>query len=121
MHRSTSARLGAVFAASAAIFAFASGPAMAAPGANGSCPGGTFCPSSTVGDPSGNGAPGQGNAYGKPAQATAGSSEINPADFKNPPGQYENDNNNGYECDGNNGIDWGNPAHSSCDTYTPSS
>src|SRR5680860_387531 len=38
------------------------------------------------------------------------------ADNKNPPGQFkdDSDHNNGYECDGNNGIAKGNPAHTGC-------
>ena len=116
MHRSTSARLGAVFAASAAIFAFASGPAMAAPtnGANSGC--GNSCPTN-VGDPSMNGN-GGGLAVGKP-----GAGEVGKADDKNPPGQYADggDANNGYECDGNNGIAKTNPAHTGCESSYPSS
>jgi hypothetical protein len=63
-----------------------------------------------VGAPSGNGN-GNGNAYGKPAAGTVGN-----ADAKNPPGQLPGpqDDNNGYECDGNSGIAKGNPAHSFC-------
>lgn len=54
---------------------------------------------------------GNGGANGKPCQGCVGN-----ADNKNPPGQFPNgsDHNNGYECDGNNGIAKGNPAHSSC-------
>ena len=58
---------------------------------------------------SGNGQ-GKGEATGKPMQAHKGK-----ADNKNPPGQSENDNNNGYECDGNQGIAKGNPAHTACE------
>lgn len=61
---------------------------------------------------SGNGQ-GNGEATGKPWQAHKGK-----ADNKNPPGQAQNDNNNGYECDGNQGIAKGNPAHTSCLTTT---
>lgn len=39
---------------------------------------------------------------------------VGNADGKNPPGQSKNDKNNGYECDGNNGVGKGNPAHSAC-------
>lgn len=48
----------------------------------------------------------------KPCQGCVGN-----ADNKNPKGQLpnaRNDGNNGYECDGNNGIAKGNPAHSGC-------
>ncbi|HYI46392.1 MAG TPA: hypothetical protein VE174_13125 [Actinomycetota bacterium] len=41
---------------------------------------------------------------------------VGNADNKNPPGQYPGDHNNGYECDGNNGVGKGNPAHSGCVT-----
>lgn len=86
-------------------------------GANGQCSdtepdAGYFC--GTVRDkPSGNGQ-GGGQAVGKPWQAHVGK-----ADNKNPPGQSENDSNNGYECDGNQGIAKGNPAHTSCAPETP--
>jgi hypothetical protein len=76
-------------------------------GANQNC--GAYCPSG-VGLPSGNGN-GDGNATGKPCAGCVGN-----ADDKNPPGQYKDgsDHNNGYECDGNNGIGKTNPAHSGC-------
>ena len=43
------------------------------------------------------------------------------ADNKLPPGQAPDgtDKNNGYECDGNNGIGMGNPAHTGCATTPP--
>jgi hypothetical protein len=103
---STLARLGATAAASLAVFAFATPAAQAAPtnGANSGC--GSYC--HVDGTPSNNG---QGNA---PHEA---GSKGN-ADDKNPPGQFEDgdDANNGYECDGNQGIAQGNPAHSGCST-----
>src|SRR3954454_18474007 len=54
---------------------------------------------------------GNGNSTGKPCQGCVGN-----ADNKNPPGQFPNgsDHNNGYECDGNNGVGKGNPAHTDC-------
>jgi hypothetical protein len=63
---------------------------------------------------------GDGQASGKPCAGCVGD-----ADDKNPPGQYPSgpeDHNNGYECDqkgrsakeGNNGIGYGNPAHTGC-------
>ena len=52
---------------------------------------------------------------GKPANGTVGN-----ADGKQPRGQSPNDKNKGYECDGNKGIGKGNPAHSGCQTTTPS-
>jgi hypothetical protein len=54
---------------------------------------------------------GGGTAGGKPCAGCVGK-----ADNKNPKGQYPNgsDHNNGYECDGNNGIGRGNPAHTAC-------
>jgi hypothetical protein len=76
-------------------------------GANQDC--GAYCPSG-VGLPSGNGN-GNGNATGKPCAGCVGN-----ADDKNPPGQFKDgsDHNNGYECDGNNGIAKTNPAHTGC-------
>lgn len=63
-----------------------------------------------VGLPSGNG---QGNT-----QNCAGC--VGSADGKNPPGQAVDgsDHNNGYECDGNQGVGKTNPAHSGCGTTT---
>lgn len=86
-------------------------PAANDDGANQDC--GAYCPSG-VGLPSGNGN-GNGNATGKPCAGCVGN-----ADGKNPPGQYKDgsDHNNGYECDGNNGIGKTNPAHSGCHTTT---
>src|SRR5207248_801748 len=62
------------------------------------------------GSASGNGN-GDGNATGKPCAGCVGK-----ADNKNPPGQQPGpqDHNNGYECDGNNGIAKTNPAHTGC-------
>ncbi|MCU1590291.1 MAG: Conserved putative secreted protein [Frankiales bacterium] len=64
------------------------------------------------GSPSMNGN-GGGNAGGKPCAGCVGK-----ADNKNPKGQAPggSDHNNGYECDGNNGIGKGNPAHTGCTT-----
>ena len=66
----------------------------------------------TPGDPSGNGnqAPNQ-----DPCAGCHGD-----ADDKNPPGQFKDgsDHNNGYECDGNNGVAKTNPAHTGCPTTT---
>lgn len=83
-------------------------------GANGQCPGGAYC-STRDGSPSLNGN-GGGNATGKPCAGCVGK-----ADNKNPQGQRPDgsDHNNGYECDGNNGIAKGNPAHTSCTPSTP--
>lgn len=63
-----------------------------------------------VGLPSGNG---QGNT-----PVCAGC--VGSADGKNPPGQAVDgsDHNNGYECDGNQGVGKTNPAHSGCATAT---
>ncbi len=54
-------------------------------------------------------------AAGKPCAGCVGN-----ADMKNPPGQAPNgsDHNRGYECDANNGIGKGNPAHTDCTTVT---
>jgi len=87
-------------------------------GANGQCPGGTYC-STRDGSPSLNGN-GDGNANGKPCAGCVGK-----ADNKNPPGQEKVDPlgtfpNNGYECDKNNGIGQTNPAHTGCTGPTPS-
>ena len=66
------------------------------------------------GSPSENGK-GEGNATGKPCAGCVGA-----ADNKNPPGQMPNgsDPNNGYECDGNQGVGKTNPAHTGCDAYS---
>ena len=83
-------------------------------GANnaGNC--GDYC-STRDGSPSMNGN-GGGGAGGRPCAGCVGK-----ADNKNPPGQYKNgsDHNNGYECDGNNGIGKGNPAHTGCTPPPP--
>jgi hypothetical protein len=65
------------------------------------------------GSPSENGN-GNGNARGKPCAGCVGN-----ADDKNPPGQLPggNDHNAGYECDRNEGIGNGNPAHSGCKNF----
>lgn len=57
------------------------------------------------------GATGVDPATGKPCAGSVGN-----ADDKNPPGQLPGpqDENNGYECDGNAGVAKGNPAHSFC-------
>jgi len=103
-----SLRLSAVAVAGAAALSFgAVSPALAAGGANSGC--GQYCQDYT-GAPSGNGS-GNGNATGRPAAGAVGN-----ADNKNPPGQFPNgsDANNGYECDGNNGVGQTNPAHTGC-------
>lgn len=64
--------------------------------------------STSDGSPSLNGN-GGGLAVGKPCAGCVGN-----ADDKNPPGQVKNDKDKGYECDDNNGVGKGNPAHSSC-------
>lgn len=79
-------------------------------GANGQCPGGVYC-GTTRNKPSANGN-GNGKATGRPCAGCVGK-----ADNKNPKGQKPDaarDGNNGYECDGNNGIAKGNPAHTTC-------
>ncbi len=79
-------------------------------GANGQCTGGTYC-STRDGSPSMNGN-GGGESTGKPCAGCVGK-----ADNKNPKGQMpdpKHDGNNGYECDDNNGIGKGNPAHTGC-------
>ena len=78
-------------------------------GANRSGPGNPYQNTCGIGDPaSGNG---QGNA-----QPCAGC--VGNADDKFPPGQEPDasDENNGYECDGNEGIAKTNPAHTGCVT-----
>ena len=65
------------------------------------------------------GSPSQnGNGNGNGNQPCAGC--VGAADNKNPPGQAPDgsDNNNGYECDANNGVGKGNPAHSGCEPYS---
>ena len=82
-------------------------------GANGQCTGGVYC-STRDGSASGNGN-GGGKATGKPCAGCVGK-----ADNKNPQGQKPGpqDHNNGYECDGNNGIAKTNPAHTGCKSTT---
>ncbi|MEY2568393.1 MAG: hypothetical protein QOE35_2922 [Actinomycetota bacterium] len=82
----------------------------AASSANTDC--GSYC-STSDGTPSMNG-----NGGGNGNQPCAGC--VGNADDKNPPGQYKDgsDHNNGYECDGNNGVGKTNPAHSGCTTTT---
>ncbi len=110
-----SPRLRALLAGGAALLALGViAPVHAAPGngANQGC--GAYCPSGSTQPPqNGNG---NGNASGKPAAGSVGN-----ADSKNPPGQAPDpsDGNNGYECDGNNGIAKGNPAHSGCGSDVP--
>jgi hypothetical protein len=60
---------------------------------------------------------GNGTATGKPCAGCVGK-----ADNKFPPGQAPNgpaEHNNGYECDGNNGIGQTNPAHTGCQAQLP--
>ena len=59
---------------------------------------------------------GGGKATGKPCAGCVGK-----ADNKNPKGQMPggSDHNNGYECDGNNGIGKTNPAHTGCKPTPP--
>lgn len=78
-------------------------------GANGKCPEGPYC-STRDGSASQNGK-GDGEAKGKPCAGCVGK-----ADNKNPKGQYPNgsDRNAGYECDRNQGVGQGNPAHTGC-------
>lgn len=80
-------------------------------GANGQCTEGVYC-STRDGSASQNGN-GGGTATGKPCAGCVGK-----ADNKNPKGQQPggSDHNNGYECDGNNGIARTNPAHTGCAT-----
>jgi hypothetical protein len=59
---------------------------------------------------------GDGKAAGKPCAGCVGK-----ADNKNPAGQMPggSDNNAGYECDRNQGVGQGNPAHTSCTESVP--
>ncbi len=59
---------------------------------------------------------GGGNATGRPCMGCVGN-----ADDKNPKGQLPNgrDRNAGYECDRNNGLGKGNPAHTDCQGEVP--
>lgn len=85
-------------------------------GANGQCANreGPYC--GTTRTPSLNGKSTIDASTGKPCAGCVGK-----ADNKNPQGQFPNasDANNGYECDGNQGIAKGNPAHTSCVPTTP--
>ncbi len=87
-----------------------SGKSNSGHGANQSGPYNNTCPAGESQNGNGNG-----NANGKPCAGCVGN-----ADDKNPPGQYPDgsDHNNGYECDGNNGIGKTNPAHTGCTTGT---
>lgn len=84
-------------------------------GANGDCSDttedeGEYC-STRDGSASENGAEG-GEATGRPCAGCVGK-----ADNKNPQGQLPNadeDGNHGYECDDNQGVGQGNPAHTGC-------
>ena len=69
------------------------------------------------GSPSMNGS-GTGGTSGEPCAGCVGK-----ADNKNPSGQQPGpqDLNNGYECDGNQGIAQGNPAHTTCTASPPGS
>jgi len=91
------------------------------PNGNPVVPGRIYC-STRYGSASLNGS-GGGNATGRPCAGCVGR-----ADNKNPLGQgqkypefradgrlIQDDRNNGYECDGNNGIGKSNPAHTLCD------
>lgn len=68
------------------------------------------------GSPSANGS-GDGEASGRPCAGCVGA-----ADNKNPAGQWPDgsDDNNGYECDGNQGVGKTNPAHTGCTSELPS-
>jgi len=79
-------------------------------GANQSGPYDNTCPAGESQNGNGNG-----NAGGRPCAGCVGN-----ADDKNPPGQMPggSDHNNGYECDGNNGVGKGNPAHTGCTSST---
>ena len=61
-----------------------------------------------------------GNGGGNSSSNVPLAGSVGNADNKNPQGQLPGpqDKNNGYECDGNNGIALGNPAHSGCTTVT---
>jgi LPXTG-motif cell wall-anchored protein len=77
-------------------------------------PVGPYCGTDRT-EPSANGN-GDGDATGRPGAGTVGK-----ADNKNPQGQEPgpSDRNNGYECDGNQGIAKGNPAHTGCTDGEP--
>src|SRR5207249_596863 len=69
------------------------------------------------------------DAQATPAPAAGQADEHRPcdgcvgrADGREPPGQVDGPSprpDNGYECDGNNGVGAGNPAHSACEPITP--
>src|SRR5437763_15761939 len=86
-------------------------------GANGQCPGGPYCASSTgaaSANGSGGGASANGSSTSTNGEPCAGC--VGSADNKNPPGPMPSaaHTNAGYECDSNNGIAQGNPAHTGC-------
>jgi hypothetical protein len=80
-------------------------------GANQSGPYNANC----TGAPSQNGN-GTGNANGKPDAGTVGNADNKNPGVNNGQGQMPNgsDHNAGYECDTNNGVGQGNPAHTGC-------
>jgi hypothetical protein len=114
----TKRKLVAAATAMVATFTFAAGSVSAKGGANNDGPYYNDCQIDNSCVPSQNGN-GNGNANGRPAAGSVGN-----ADKKNPPGQVRklegdlvypaNDGDSGYECDSNNGIGKGNPAHSPC-------
>ena len=61
-----------------------------------------------------------GNGGGNSSANVPMTGSVGNADTKNPQGQLPGpqDANNGYECDGNNGIALGNPAHTACQPVT---
>ena len=102
----TASRIGIAVAGAAAALTFGmAGAAQAAPG------GANRRLRSLLSQRRGQPVSGNGNATNQPAAGTVGN-----ADSKNPPGQAPDgsDGNNGYECDGNQGIGQTNPAHSGC-------
>lgn len=114
----------ATAAAVSLTLAFGGGAVSAKGGANNSGPYTNDCQTTQDCEPSRNGN-GNGKATGRPAAGSVGN-----ADTKNPPGQVKKlpvdadgnpileypaqDGDSGYECDSNNGIGKGNPAHSPC-------
>jgi len=77
--------------------------------------GGANDPDTTVYDPNCGGPSENGNGGGG-AGGRPDAGEVGNADDKDPRGQLPgpNERNRGYECDGNNGVAQGNPAHTGC-------
>ena len=87
-------------------------------GANQGGPYDNTCPSDEGPAPNGNGG---GKSTGKPCAGCVGNADDKSPGARSGKGQYPNgsDHNAGYECDRNNGVGKGNPAHTGCNPDNP--